>query len=498
MKKTDSAPKKKSKNLGITIGSIIILILATVTFIFVPAMGSAATQDEALVFGTYDGKKIEYKSGTQFADAVASAAQQAQDEGRELNGTAYYSIFNDAFNSTVLAMAFEKAVKDSGYIVPDTLIERNMLPYFSDSNGQYSAKIFRDTPDSTKLKIRESVENALVTGRFQTDILGEQTGYISANNMYGIKVSSKETPFVEEMGKKQRSFEAATFNTSNFPVSEAEKFAQSNRDMFTTYDFSAVVVKEESEAKKIASQITKNELTFDDAVSSYSTKNYTNAEGILNNKMAYQLKNMFTSDDDYKTVTSLSTGAVSGVIPVANGSYAILRCNSASVAADLTSAETLETVRTYMLTYEAGKIEDYFVAVAKDFAAAAAVEGFDCAERFGGTNVTIPAFPVNYGQNPLLSSAPTDTLSTANTNVNFLTTAFALAENEISKPVVIGSNVVVLRMVEEIGPEYSAISYLYPYYAAQFDAISSQTAILSSNKVQNDVLSVWFSNFYGM
>ncbi len=497
MKKTASAPKKP-RNLGITIGSIIILVISVVTFIFVPAMADRATNEDALVFGTYDGKKIEYKSGTVFANAAANYAQDLQNQGRNIDSSAYYEIFNYAFNSTVLTMAFENAVKDSGYIVPDSLIERNMLPYFQDSNGQYSAKIFRDTPDSTKLQIRDDVKNSLVYSRYQTDVIGDQTSYIAANNMYGSKVSSKETPFIDEMGKKQRSFEAAVFNTSDYPISEAEKFAAKNLDLFTTYDLSAIVVREESEAKKIASQLSKNELTFEDAVSTYSTKNYTSVEGKVNNKMAYQLKNIFTSDADYNTVTGLSTGAVSAVIPVANNSYAIFRCDSAKVAADLSDENTLQTVRTYMVTYEAGIIEDYFVAVAKDFAAAAVTEGFASAERFGGTTFELPAFPVNYAENPLLSSASTETLSTANTNVNFLTTAFALSENEISAPVVMGSNIVVLRMLEETENETTSISFLYPYYASQYDAMSMQNAILSSDKVNNDVLSVWFSNFYGM
>ncbi|MCQ2982219.1 MAG: peptidyl-prolyl cis-trans isomerase [Treponemataceae bacterium] len=495
--KNNGTPKKP-RNLGITIGSIIILVLSVVTFIFVPAMADRASGDDPLVFGTYNGKKIEYKSGTLFADAVANAAQQAQNEGKELSGTTYYSVFNDAFNSTVLAMAFEEAVNSSGYIVPDTVIERNMLPYFQDSNGQYSAKIFRDTPDSTKLKIRENVANSLVYNRFQTDILGDQASYISTNNMYGSKVSSKEAPFIEDMGKKQRSFEAAVFKTSEYPVSEAEKFARTNKDLFTTYDLSAVVVKEESQAKKIASQLSKNELTFEDAISTYSTKVYTSAEGKVNNKLAYSLKNILTSDADFAAVTSLSAGAVSGVVPVANSSYAIFRCDSAPVAADLTNDATLQTVRTYMVTYEAGVIEDYFTAVAKDFAAAAVTEGFACAERFGGSTLELPAFPVNYAENPLMGAAGSEDISGLNTNVSFLTTAFSLADNEISSPVVLGSNIVVLRMLEESEPEYSSISFLYPYYASQYDAMSMQTSFLSSDKVNNDVLSVWFANFYGM
>ena len=80
-------------------------------------------------------------------------------------------------------MAYAEAVKKSGYIVPDTEIDRTMLPYFYDSNGVYSAKIFHDTPDSTKIELREAITDSLTNMRFIEDLFGSTTAYINGNSL---------------------------------------------------------------------------------------------------------------------------------------------------------------------------------------------------------------------------------------------------------------------------------------------------------------------------
>ena len=192
------ADKKKhsTKKILLSAGSIFILVLAAVSFIFIPAIVQN-TGTDLPPLGYYNKKPIEYKQGTYFAsayqyysDMVGSGSNQIESEFR---------ILNSAFTDTVIHMAYAEAVKKSGYIVPDTEIDRTMLPYFYDSNGVYSAKIFHDTPDSTKIELREAITDSLTNMRFIEDLFGSTTAYINGNSLYGLKTPATETAFIQEM-----------------------------------------------------------------------------------------------------------------------------------------------------------------------------------------------------------------------------------------------------------------------------------------------------------
>ena len=90
------------KKTMLFIGSVIILILSAITFIFIPAMAQGAGQD-SLVFGKYGNKKIEYKQGSEFANAVANYTEMYRRQGIDLKDSDYYTIYNYAFVSAVQA-----------------------------------------------------------------------------------------------------------------------------------------------------------------------------------------------------------------------------------------------------------------------------------------------------------------------------------------------------------------------------------------------------------
>ena len=130
---------KSKKNLGITIGSIVILVLSAITFILVPSMSGFTSSSEKLLAGKYKGKAIEYGYGTDYLTAVQNYAQyyqqQAQQQGATLSQYDNYSIFAGAFNSVVLDMMYTDFVNDSGYVPADNAIKREMVQYFTDENG---------------------------------------------------------------------------------------------------------------------------------------------------------------------------------------------------------------------------------------------------------------------------------------------------------------------------------------------------------------------------
>ena len=126
------------KNSVYTLGSLIILLICAFVFVILPALtGTGEKQQKLSEFGKYNGKSIRYEQDSDMADAVSYYGQLYQMYGRELDSNAYYEIFYNAFNQTVLNYAYDDAVAKSGYIVPESAVTRQMIPYFSENVCTY-------------------------------------------------------------------------------------------------------------------------------------------------------------------------------------------------------------------------------------------------------------------------------------------------------------------------------------------------------------------------
>ena len=489
-------PKNNKKPLGITIGSIIILVLSAVVFIFIPTMVRGTGAKELPPMGYYKNKPIEYKQGSVF---TAMMNNRLQNES-ELTDSAYFGCLQGAFSDTVVRMAIEDEMKKSGYVVPDSAIDRIMIRYFSDENGNYSPKLYNETNDSTKVSMRKELHDELFIGQYLTDFFGDTSNYYtygSQNMLFGVKSPSAEADFIYAMNSPVKTFDVVAFALSGFPQEEVIAYGKKNQEMFKSYDLSVITVASEAEANKVLKRINNNEITFDDAVTEYSNSNY--GSGKFANNSAYQMKALFVSDDDFNSVANLKNGEISNPIKTST-TYSIFRCDGASKEADFTDAQVLGKIAYYISTNERFVIEDYFMAKARDFASAAAVEGFDtaCAE-YGLTKYTTDPFAINYGSNPLLTNAPENipALTGVNYNENFLKTAFALKENEISAPVVLNDNIVVVKLVSSKTEENDIMDLFKMYfggYASSFDQASLRTMFVQSEDVKDNTMTVFLQN----
>lgn len=493
MKKEGHKPVLKT---FLSVGSVIILVLAAISFIVIPAM-LPGSQRQLPPVGSYRGTKIEYTTGSYFANAVdyydREEREQLKKQNKSSNGGFSFNTFNQAFRDAVLMAAFTDEVKRSGYVAPASLVERSMLMlrYFQNENGEYSAKIYRDTPDSRKIEIQNETEKQLIFNRYSEDIAG-------------IKVSDAEVQFVLNMNYPSRSFDAAFFSTSDYPKEEAAAFGKNHAELFKKYDLSVITTATEAEAKKVANRLQHNELVFSDAVSEYSTKQYSDENGVLNGRYHYQLKNIIKAEDKFKEITELAPGSISGAVETTTG-WSVFTCTGASENADFSDPSVVDTVYNYMTVYEAGTIEEYFINIAKDFSAQAAVKDFyEAAEAFNAQTATVPAFPINYGNTQLLNSIQfrlVPQLTGAQSNEKFLTTAFSLSEKEISEPLVVERNIVVLRLknVETEDTEADVMrmfySQYYNNYAAQSNARAVQSFFMASPHLKNNMLNVFFKYF---
>lgn len=477
------------------IGSVVILIFAAITFVFIPAMSDGFAQ-KALVFGKYGNKKIEYKPGTEFSNAVSNYTEMFRNQGTELNDYSYFYIYNYAFNSAVQAIAYAESVKKSGYAPSAGAVSRAMLPYFLDDNGNYSKEFYQSVPKEEINNLKVQLTNGLVWNRYSEDLLGSQKP-VAGNRLFGLKVSENELNFIGNMGARKRSFDMAVFKKSNYPDSEVKSFGQENSEKFVKYNLSLISVKELSQAKKLLRQLQNEEIAFADAINEYSDKAYTEADGFLSSSFGYQIKEISKDEKAYNEIVSLGQDQVSGIIEI-NSGYGIFRSNLPPVQPDFNDSSMVDTVRTYISENEASKIEDFYIASAKEFASAASSKSFSSAcSDFNCDYVSVPSFCLNYDSSSMFDGIPSHIpeLSSAASNENFLQKAFALKAGEVSEPVVLGDNILVLKLTGEqndvvTDDKKDSIRTKID----DFDSSASQSTLLASKKVENRVSEVFFND----
>jgi len=506
------------------VGSVFILILSAVTFIFVPAMLQGTPK--GLVFGKYDGKKIELAQGSEFAASVANFSDLFKNQGQALNDSSYFYIYNYAFNATVSYLSGKGAVEKSGYVPGKTTVSREMLPYFSDENGNYSAKLYNTTSEATRNSLKKELADKLVWTRYYEDMFGTNSlktdGYytgltcfqnygsyvrqlqfesgktVGGNSLFGLKTSDAETEFLVNLGASKRSFDMVAWDKSTYPDQEVIMYGVDHYELFNKHDLSVISLDDKAQAEKLVAQIKNNEVTFEDAIKEFSKKYYTGDDGKLTSNYEYQIKEIIPSEEDFKNIIALEKDGVSDVIQTANNSYSIFRRNEKRDLNHLNVDENIEVVRNYLNTHEAGIAEEYYTKVAKDFAAKAVASGFDKACRDDKlTKVAVPAFSLNYGGNKMTGDIPSDVkeLQGANRNENFLEKAFALKNGEVSEPIVLGNNVLVLKLTGEQKEEVTDENKkAVADNITSFDVSTAQSTLLASAKVENNVQQVFFND----
>ena len=491
------------KNKLLWIGSVIILILSVFSFI-VFGVGTeiftALFGKNLPAFGSYDGKPIKYEQGTYFANTVA---QYVENNGKSSNASTYYTAFRYAFNQTVFTMMVEDAVEKSGYKVPESAEDRIMISYFSDENG-YSKKLYSQASDSYKTSLRKEISESLFRSRYMEDLFGSSEA-VGNETLYGLKVSDKEKNFLADTIKESRAFNLVSFAIDDLPEDEIQKFGEAHTDLFQKYDLSVLSFDTKEDAEAALKQLRANEITFEDALTLDTAKSYYREEnGKLTNNYAYQIASIIApSDDDTaknaeNAVKALKKDELSDVIQMRNG-FSIFRGDGESSSAILSDSDTLSDISSYIKTYEASYMQDYYMNIAKNFVSDAVSTNFDEAcDKFELVKTEVPAFPLNYGNSSMFTNIPSSVsaLNGVSTNENFLKTAFSMKENEVSEPIVLGRNVVVLQLTQVLRDEALANTESYSSESVNYDLNALQTAVLTSKKVVNNVDSVYFANFF--
>ncbi|GHU15117.1 hypothetical protein FACS1894163_00760 [Spirochaetia bacterium] len=513
-------------NPFVFIGTIVVLVIVVVAFVFVPAMpgvnGGGAQGD--LNFGAYDKVPINYVPGNYFSRARENIEYSYRSSINESNAQFMsYQIWREAFEETVVHTAVLQEMKKTGYTAPKDLVDREVAqqPQFMDENGRFSSIKYRQYDNSTRMAIWRQVQESIAERHYHQDI-GE------------LRRPSGEEAFVADMAARQRRFEGAAFSIGAYPDQEIITYAAENPALFKTAHLSRITISSsEREAKQVLASVKDGTSTFEDAARTQSQDTYAERGGDMGIKMAFELSSEGLDADQQAQLAGLPRGEYSDIIKLSDG-WAFFRAEDAAYPADIADAAVLAKIRGYVMDFERGRVEDFFfneaadlVNIAAEFEQSQTPEwetnengsrvrigrtGFDEAVyRKGLEKFSFGPLPVNYGDTkvstqygeveifPLLSSFQVAELAYAASDENFWLTAFSTPLYTLSKPLVLGNSVVILYPVEESAAEEANIEDAKSRYSFALNYSAEQSVhsfFLRSEKLEDRFMDTFLRYFW--
>jgi len=440
------------KKNTLAIGSIIILVLSVISFVFIPAAGGQSGGNTKTMLGKWKNKRLDYTADGLFLREYRRLHRSAETRGylrsdnKAQQEFVERQIMRTAFNASMIQLAAQEEVSNVGFYLPNKNINKALISFYSDSTGVYSEKMYTETSEQQRLAYRREVIDYLTAQRYIEDNFG------TYDNTFGLKTSSAETAFVQKMAEKERIFKYVVFEESQFPQDKIRAYGEEHADLFAEHSLMMLTFTAQEDANKTAQALQKGEITFEDAVVTNSTKLGTDSTGKLLSPYRTTVNRTFPESKDLDTVLKLGVDEVSPVVKTSSG-YAIVKCTAPVKAADFTLTEVQDRVLSYMKSNERGIIEDYLEQKAKSFIEAAKISGFTKEAAVNDLVVqTSNPITLNYGNAdilPQISSQADSFFAAGVRNEAFFKKAFALKPAEISEPILLGSNVLVLQLEEE-------------------------------------------------
>jgi hypothetical protein len=188
-------------------------------------------------------------------------------------------------------------------------------------------------------------------------------------------------------------------------------------------------------------------------------------------RMTYELESVVPNRDERMALMRLQAGEISDIIRTDDG-WLFFRAETSPRFADTNDVTMLGKIRSYMMTFERGQIENFFIRQAEEFSALAREYDFDTAiEEKEMTKRSFGPVPINYGNSEIftsLSSSSVAEIRNAEFLESFWQTAFSTPVGSLSEPLVIGNNIIVLYPTEERDDDDLNMMYREQAYTDQF------------------------------
>jgi hypothetical protein len=241
-------------------------------------------------------------------------------------------------------------------------------------------------------------------------------------------------------------------------------------------------------------------------------------------KMAVELSSDGLTGQQQEQLAGLSRDEYSDIIKLSSG-WTFFRAEDAAYPANTADSTVLSKIRSYVMDFERGRVEDFYIREAETLASAAAEferdqppewstdengnsvrigrTGFDEAVyQKGLQKFSFGPVPVNYGDVeffPKLSSFQTAELSNAAANENFWLTAFSTPLYTLSKPLVLGNNVIILYPLEESAMDEEDLENVKAFYSYMLSYVAEQSVhsfFVRSEKLDDRFMDTFLRYFW--
>jgi len=447
------------KTVSTSVGGVIILILAVISFVFVPTMiqrGSSATK-----LGSWDGISIQNSEDSPFTRQYRNLANMAEYysliPSDEHSRTSYYqNMAKLAFESSIIDIAMQNEIEKIGYAPPQFLVDKELVKYYLDDLNMYSTEKYQKTPANTRSVYKKTVETSIFSNRFIEDLFGNTT-----TKKGGLKMSSYELNFIKDMSKKVREYKYISFTYDDYPNEEIKKYGMEKSNLFDKYDFSALVYQTKEEAEEVLKALKEGTKSFDVALGELETKRLTDDLGKLERSEGSDMALLFPDDQALSKVTSLKVGEISEVMESSDVLYMIFRCDGEVKKADFDDDDVIKKVFNKMKSEDKGKIEEYLLAKSKEFREKSLATNFEDEAKSAEKEIKESGgFALNYGSLnyfPSIDASKDATLASASKNADFYKDLFSLKDGEISNPHLLESSAFVFMQVVEKDSEKDVI-----------------------------------------
>jgi len=501
MARTDKTPKPEkkkdpaNKRTGLYIGSVIVFILATITFIGAPAIGGSmgAGTSARLQFGSYRGRPIEYAQGNFFERQLRAIAEQQNQAGSEDLESQLYWIWRQAFESAAVHTAIMYYAEHGGMDVSDDRVDTELAQYpdFLE-NGRFSTERYQAMPAAERFSLRAYIEEILLHQQFLEDKIGDD------------RHSSAEVAFLQDMARNERRFSFVSFEFDDFPEEQVLSYAEANTDLFRRINLSSITINTgRSDAEEVHRQAVEGVSSFEELARTHSADIFSEQGGEMGWEYYYDLEPDFENIAQLDEVFALRAGEISPVLQTRTG-YVFYRINEPVRAPEFENQTTILVVRDYMDTFARGQIEDYAYDRAEAFAMAAEDIGFSAAAEQTGVSVErTEFFPLNYQGVPFMElprAAEGADLDNAANLESFFRTAFSLGEDETSSPLVLGNKVMVLNLNDERSASantLNTIEMFFGNYLQNFQQQDLQRTLMSPEYLEDNFNEVFFNRILG-
>jgi hypothetical protein len=469
------------------IGTIVILVIIVIAFVFVPAIVPMDGFNINWDFGSYNKIPIKYVPGNHFARTLQILSNYSQSRNGDNNQLEIFQIWRLSFEEAVARIAVLEEMKQAGYTAPSEVVDREIvqLPRFQE-NGRFSATLYRQLDNSTRMSLWKQVQEEIAVERYQSDLMS-------------LNAPSQEAAFISSMASPQRTFEMAAFPLSAYPDQEVISYITENPDLFRVTHLSIITItSNEREAQQVLASVRDGTAAFEDAARTQSKDGYAEKGGDMGIKMAYELIPEIPDAQERERVINLAKGEFSPIIKIPTG-WAFFRAEDTPYPADTGDEALLGKIRTYIMYFERGRVEDWLIAEAENFITTVNESDFDTALYLKGIEKrNFGPLPVNYGDAellPSLASFSVPELSGAALNESFWQAAFSTPLKTPSPPLVLGAYVAVLYpleesaapedLIENIKNNYSSYLFTSSYLSGYIMPPNIRTFFLSNNKLED-------------